>query len=68
MTKEYGLPMRRRRRDWYALGRAAALRGADFSANPFFSLEGEEHSWNGHLWFCGWFDAQDGLDRCARES
>ncbi len=63
MSRSHKLPARHRRRDWYALGRAAALRGADFSANPFFSLEDDEHSWNSHRWFCGWFDAQDDLDR-----
>ena len=44
MRNSHRLPVRQRRRDWYALGRAAALRGADFLANPFFSFEGEEHS------------------------
>jgi hypothetical protein len=60
MRKESDRPQRRRK-DWYAIGRSAALRGRDHSENPFndYSLLDAQAEWAKHLWFCGWFDAQD---------
>lgn len=54
--------------DWVALGRLAALRGEDFSANPFRAKLASQKfdewdAWFSHQWFCGWFDAQDILEQ-----